>query len=204
MRILTAKSADERIANLKGQIRTHPSYRAYLLLAEAYIDAGDNSAARQVLNQNEVVNAGSVTVVDAAELTGIYRRLGEYDRALRLCAMVLNADQFLVTTLNNCGATSFLSGNIAVAERLLIRAVETAPDEPAPVYWLGRVDLQNGRLQDAQSELRKAIELNSQVPDYHYWLGRCMETAGDPKQAQEEYRLAATLEKPDAKILIPR
>jgi tetratricopeptide (TPR) repeat protein len=199
-RLLAGRDGDlYEIASLQQSIRTQPSPRAYLLLAEAYLNVGNDAAARQVLSEDAIVGARTITVFDAAELVGVYRRLGDYDRALRICDSLLRADPFLVPALDNCGAANFLSGNLAQAERLLIRAVETTPDDAAPVYWLGRVDLQAGRLQDAQAELRKATELNAQVADYHYWLARCMETAGNLRQAEQEYQRASTLKRPDAK-----
>jgi tetratricopeptide (TPR) repeat protein len=169
------------------------AYNANLQLAEAYSRLGNVEDGREALSRALIlrdqlsVGRGDAEVADIAGLLG---RLGDYDRALQLCALVLQGTPDLVSALYNCGNINFQAGRYAQAEQLLSRAVQVAPGDPNPIYWLGRVYLQTGRLPQAQMAFRQALQARPDSYDYHYRLAESLEGAGDLANARLQYQEA--------------
>ena len=61
-----------------------------------------------------------------AKFAGLYGQIGEYDKALALCSVVLSKEPDLYSAIYNCGNIHRMDGQYKAAEKLLARAVEMA------------------------------------------------------------------------------
>jgi predicted CXXCH cytochrome family protein len=76
------------------------------------------------------------------------------------------------------------------AEDTLRRAMQRAPDDPAPVYQLGLLHASQERLTDAIAEIRRAVALDSTMPAQSRNLAGVLLRAGRPDEALTEAREA--------------
>ena len=73
-----------------------------------------------------------------AEFASLYGRMGDYDKALALCGEILGKEPDLYSAIYNCGNVYLMDGQYRDAERLLVQAVQLAPELPGPKHYLGR------------------------------------------------------------------
>ena len=131
--------------------------------------------------------------VGMAGVAGLYGQMGDYERALALCADVLKQEPDLYSALYNCGNVHLMDGQYKEAEQLLWRALQLAPEQAAPKHFLGRALLNQGRNDEAQPYLLQAAAMGPQVWDYHYWLAVSLEQSGKMSAARAEYQRAVQL-----------
>lgn len=183
---------DRAIALAQLAVREHPEYGyGPLALAEAYIHAGRFEEGRVWLDKVDPDYARSE--VGMAGLAGLYGEMGDYKRALALCAEILNKEPNLYSALYNCGNINLLNGQYRNAERLLSRAVQLVPEQAAPKHFLGRALLKDGRNAEAQPYLQQAAAMDPKVWDYHYWFAESLEQSGNISAARMEYQQALQL-----------
>jgi tetratricopeptide (TPR) repeat protein len=183
---------DLAIELAQSVVRDHPEYEyGPLALAEAYIHAGRFEEGRLWLEKVNPEYAKSE--VGKAGVAGLYGQMGDYERALALCADVLKQEPDLYSALYNCGNVHLMDGQYKEAEQLLWRAVQLAPEQAAPKHFLGRALLNQGRNEEAQPYLLQAVAMGPQVWDYHYWLAVSLEHSGNMSAARTEYRRAVQL-----------
>ncbi|HET9183511.1 MAG TPA: tetratricopeptide repeat protein [Candidatus Angelobacter sp.] len=181
-----ANANDRALKILKQAIAENPgNLRAYVLLAEAYSRAGDNTAARQTLNTALAGGLPTTGELDQADLAGLLGRVGEYDQAIKICNGLLARAPDLLSALYNCGNIQLKLGHANEAVQLLSKAVTVAPGQSDPLYWLGRAYLQAGRVQEAKQALLRAINLNNAVPEYHEWMQRAEQASGNAGSHKE-------------------
>ena len=81
------------------------------------------------------------------------------------------------------------------------------PDFWGPLYYLGRIRLDQGRLKDALALLERAAKLKPDEPAIQYQLGRAFQKAGREPQARAAFervkQLKATSLKGETDILSP-
>ena len=191
---------DQAIPLLWGVIQRNPNsaspyaYLAYFGLAGAYIRSGDKVKGREALDKAVALAPAYLnSEVSKIDLAGLYGQLGEYNRALALCADVLQKDPTLYSALYNCGNIHFLAGQYADAEQLLSQAVRSAPQQAGPKYFLGRVYLQTDRKPEAEQLFRQAAEIDPKVYDYHLWYGRVLVMDGKIPEAKRELSTAVAI-----------
>jgi len=183
---------DLAIELAQSVVRDHPDYEyGSLALAEAYIHAGRFEEGRLWL---ERVNPGyAKSEMGMAGVAGLYGQMGDYQRALTLCADVLKQEPDLYSAVYNCGNVHLMDGQYKPAEQLLRRAVQLAPEQAAPQHFLGRALLNQGRNAEAQPYLLQAAAMGPLVWDYHYWLAVSLEQSGKMSAARAEYQQALQL-----------
>lgn len=195
---------DRAIPLVEEARRNGPTYRyALYALADAYIAAGRKDEGRSALLYAQSVAPEYLeNETGASSAAGMWGRLGDSERALRLCSWVLGKDPELFSALYNCGNIQLLAGNYAAAEELLKRAVHAASEMAAPRHFLGRTLFLDGKNSEAQPYLRQAVAMDPQVYDYHLWLGRSLEASGDLGGARTQYLEALQLNEmsADAKL----
>ncbi len=188
---------DRAIELAESVVKDHPEYGyGPLTLAEVYIHAGRFEEGRIWLDRVNPDYAKSE--VGMASVAGLYGQMGDYERALALCAEILQREPNLYSALYNCGNIHLLDGQYQQAEQLLSRAVQLVPEQAAPKHFLGRALLQDGRSVEAKRYLLQAVVMDPKVWDYHYWLAESFEKGGDISAARTEYRQALQLN-PDSK-----
>src|ERR1017187_9103345 len=117
-------------------------------MAEADIHAGRFEEGRVWLDRVDPDYAKSE--VGMAGVAGLYGQMGDYERALALCSVILRKEPNLYSALYNCGNIHLLDGQYKDAEQLLARSVQLVPEQAAPKHVLGRALLQDGRAAEAQ------------------------------------------------------
>jgi protein O-mannosyl-transferase len=183
---------DRAIELARSVVRDHPEYGyGPLALAEAYIHAGRFEEGRVWLDRVDPDYAKSE--VGMAGVAGLYGQMGDYDRALALCAEILEKEPNLYSALYNCGNIHLMDGQYKDAEQLLTRAVQLVPEQAAPKHFLGRALLQDGRNAEAQPYLLQAMAMDPKVWDYHYWLAVSFEQSGNISAARTEYQRSLQL-----------
>lgn len=180
---------------VEGAYREDPAYLYTMYaLADVYIAAGRKDEARVALLRAEKFMPEYLnSETGAAATAGMWGKLGDTDRAFKLCSKVLAEDSQLFSALFNCGNVHLMNGDYPQAESLLRRAVRVASELPAPRHFLGRALYLDGKNDEALSYLRQAAIMDPTVYDYHYWLGLSLERSGDTKDAREEYSRALQL-----------
>jgi Flp pilus assembly protein TadD len=128
-----------------------------------------------------------------AKFAGLYGQIGDLDKALALCSVILAKEPDLYSAVYNCGNIHRMGGHYRDAEPLLARAVEMAPEQAAPRHYLGRALLEDGRNEEAQPYLQQAVALDPSVWDYHYWLGMSLEKSANVTGARFQYQQALQL-----------
>ncbi|MGA8540496.1 MAG: tetratricopeptide repeat protein [Terriglobales bacterium] len=183
---------DRAIELARSVVKDHPEYGyGPLALAEAYIHAGRFEEGRVWLDRVDPDYAKSE--VGMAGVAGLYGQMGDYDRALALCAEILEKEPGLYSALYNCGNIHLMDGQYKDAEQLLSKAAQLAPEQAAPKHFLGRALLQDGRNMEAQPYLLQAVSMDPKVWDYHYWLAVSFEQSGNVSAARTEYRRSLQL-----------
>ncbi len=184
-------SAYERaIPLVEDAFRRRPDYLygAYAL-ADVYIAAGRYQQGRAALEfAQNLMPEYAKSDTGAAAVAAMWGKLGEYDRALGLCAQVLARDSDLYSADYNCGNIHLMAGDYRAAEPLLLRAMQLSPELAPPRHFLGRALFLEGNNTAAQPYLQQAVTIDPSVYDYHYWLGLSLEKSGENSVAQEEYR----------------
>ena len=84
------------------------------------------------------------------------------------------------------------AGDHAVAEAALMRALQDDPSFDATL-WLGKVYLEENRLERAVATLQQATEMNPNSSDAFMWLGRAHESNYDYFAADRAYARAVAL-----------
>jgi tetratricopeptide (TPR) repeat protein len=183
---------DRAIELARSVVKDHPDYGyGPLALAEAYIHAGRFEEGRVWLDRVDPDYAKSE--VGMAGVAGLYGQMGDYDRALALCAEILEKEPSLYSALYNCGNIHLMDGQYKDAEQLLSKAAQLAPEQAAPKHFLGRALLQDKRNAEAQPYLLQAAAMDPRVWDYHYWLAVSFEQSGNILAARTEYQRSLQL-----------
>lgn len=86
------------------------------------------------------------------------------------------------------------SGDLAEAERLYRRVLETQPENADAHYLLGTLAQQAGDPKAAVASLTRAIKANRRNPYYHLALGDARLAQGKPGQAETSYRKALSID----------
>ena len=82
------------------------------------------------------------------------------------------------------------AGQLAEAEAIYRQILETDPDHPEALHYLGVIALQEGRAEDAAGLIERASALNPEDADALNNLGQEYESLGRPDDAVAVYRQA--------------
>lgn len=91
-------------------------------------------------------------------------------------------------------------GQLEIAQRYFLLAVEQTPVNARGYYLLGRVHLKQGNYVEAETFLRKAIQLDDQQAGYFLMLADTYCVMHDAQKAETYYRLAQNLAPTDSII----
>jgi tetratricopeptide (TPR) repeat protein len=90
--------------------------------------------------------------------------------------------------------TALASGDPDGARRLLLRAVEEAPESAFVHVALGRLHTAFRRYKDARESFDRAAQLDPLDPEPAYWLGKAYQQSGDLAAASQAYAAALRLD----------
>src|SRR5207249_11616080 len=116
----------------------------------------------------------------------------EFDAALKL-------DPHLVDIRYQLGVCYFAIGQRKEARKELERVRTETRNDPAAIYYLGRMDLTEGNL-DSAIELLNGLMSKPPFPDTAYYLGSASLKKGDAAAAEKWLRKAAEVDPRDFRI----
>ncbi len=187
-------------AKQHAALQTKLGGRNAVTVAEAYMQAGDNATAIELLKG--VVAARPDELDLQFQLGSVYERAGDRKAAEKVFLAVLEKDADHAPTLNYLGYM-WAEGavNLEKAHEMLTRAVGQEPNNGAYVDSLGWVYFRLGNLDLAEKYLRDATKLIPRDPTVHEHLGDVLAARGNLDRALESYRTALDLE-PEAKDVV--
>jgi tetratricopeptide (TPR) repeat protein len=128
----------------------------------------------------------------------VYDMKGDKDMAMEQMRRVLAIDPDHADALNYIGYTYAEQGiNLTEAEQLIIRALETKPNNGYIIDSLGWVYFQKGRFEEALVYLKRAAELVPEDPIILEHLGDVYLKLGQPEKALEFFERALGNKKKD-------
>lgn len=86
---------------------------------------------------------------------------------LLLCAVLARAEEALETPI-----LRFEAGDLDAARTGFEDVLQTDPQNPVAMYYLGRIFLQQDELDDSIDRFERAVKVDPENADYHTWLGR--------------------------------
>jgi tetratricopeptide (TPR) repeat protein len=119
-------------------------------------------------------------------LAGEYVRQGRYAEAGQMFKAILEKRPGMWLANYNYGFLSYRSGNLALAEECLRRAILIDPSDPDEHVYLGATYLKEGRLVDAAQQVREGIARKPDGTGYHFTLGIAEWRLGNLVLAREE------------------
>lgn len=171
--------------------------RNAVTVAEAYMQAGQNAAAIELLKNAAAARPEEVDL--QFQLGSVLERAGDRKAAEKTFQGVLEKNPDHAPTLNYLGYMwAEGSVNLEKAHEMLTRAVGQEPTNGAYVDSLGWVYFRLGQLDLAEKYLTDAARLMPRDPTVHEHLGDVLAARGERDRALASYRTALDLE-PESK-----
>ncbi len=164
------------------------------ILANMYLGLGRVDEARGLLE--EAVRLNPDHAPSHALLGKIYaqsREEGMRERAVRELERAVALDEGNVDALLLLGALALDGKKYGRAERYFARAVELAPDEAKPHFFMGRLYLERNELEHAAAEFKKAHDINGYDPTILIHLAVVLERLGKVDESEKLYRTLLAL-----------
>lgn len=184
-----AQRSHEAVAALQAAARRLPENRTVALsLARALLDTGQSGEAIRLL---EARAAGQADEGILYALAIAKERAGDPEGAVEVASRILDENPEDPAALNFKGYLLADHGlRLGEARRLLLRAVELRPDEPAFLDSLGWCELQRGELGAAEPYLLRAAELRPKDPEILHHLAELHFRAGRIERAVATWQRA--------------
>lgn len=163
-----AKRSHEAVARLQAEARRFPeNHTVAMALAQALLDTGQSGEAIRLLEARaEEADHGILYALALAK-----ERAGDPEGAVEVASRILEESPDDPSALNFVGYLLADHGlRLDEARRLLARAVELRPDEPAFLDSLGWCELQRGELAAAEPYLVRAATLRPEDPEILHHL----------------------------------
>ena len=171
--------------------------RNAITVAEAYIQAGDNAAAVDLMKSAAAARPDDNDL--QFQLGSVYERAGDRKAAEKAFQAILEKTPDHAPTLNYLGYMWAEGGvNLEKAHEMLTRAVGQDPNNGAYIDSLGWVYFRLGKLDLAEKYLTDATRLLPRDATVHEHLADVVAMRGERERALQLYRTALDLE-PDGK-----
>jgi len=193
-RALVSQQIRQAITLLEQARERQPGPRARLLLAQAYLLAGELGAAE---NELQVLVDNTPSLIPAWRmLTEVQLRLFKFDRAARSARVVLEKNPADTETRLHLARALMLQGLTDEALTEADRAARTSPDSPDPLLVVADVYERMNQKAQAEAAYRKAVGVaKDNVTVYQQFMQFLRRTGQDDK-------LKALVE--EAKAALPR
>lgn len=191
---------DEAIASLEQLRRQFPqlSSRFYLAQGEIFVDANALDQALSVYNAGLAENDADADLLYARSL--IYERQNKIDSAEADLRAILADVPTDARALNALGFMLIVhTQRLDEAEKLVGKALELTPNEPAVVDSMGWLRFKQGRVVDAVKLLQQAYD-HFPDPEVAAHYGEALWTSGDHTLAQSVWNKALQVA-PDNAVL---
>jgi tetratricopeptide (TPR) repeat protein len=163
------------------------------------VGGGPSIAERQVAEAEAAVVESPSDVGLRLALAQAYQADDRLDDSLKQYAEVLKAEPKHRTALLGQGRLLFLKGDVDSAAAPLKEITDAALEGEfagadaqlqEALYYLGAIELKQGRNDDAIAHLERSLSINPADSDAHFQLGNALLKAGKPERALSEFRTA--------------
>jgi protein O-mannosyl-transferase len=121
-------------------------------------------------------------------LANEFGRRNMYPQAITLYGKVLERDPTFYFANYNMGYTAYASGDWTTGEHFLRRAAALDPTDAGTFYYLGKCEMQLGKLDEAEANLHRAIIVDQRLLGPRYTLGVLLKQEGRNKEALDYFR----------------
>jgi len=171
--LIDALAPEAAVIRLKEATELFPnSAHLTLALGLAHFKAGRNDEAARLFRRAIELEPKFSTAFAYLGMT--YLEIGQYEDAVKAYeqALVFNENSGVVDYLIADAYLRHGSGDSALVEEHLIRAVKLDPSFAPARLALGKLYFRSNRLTEAVPELQKAISIDSNLAEAYYQLGR--------------------------------
>ena len=163
-----------------------------LSLALKYYDSGLLDEAWSMVR--EVLGAGDPPEEVFGIAAAIGLEIGAYDEVVEIAKAWSESDPQSTDALVAEGQAYLGAGNLDAAGHVLIKAVNSAPENPNAQFNLGLWFQKTGRLNDAESAYRAATSVHSSSSQAWNNLGNVLDETGRPDEAITAFRTALSIQ----------
>lgn len=117
-------------------------------------------------------------------------RQGRLDEAEQACREHLQAQPNDIEALRLLATLRRERGDLAEAERVLLRAHELAPEQPVLLLQIGALRYQGGDFERSRDAYERALALDPNIAGAHTTLGHIALMRGDAKLGEQYFRTA--------------
>ncbi len=179
---------------LNGQRETYGDAPAFLItLAESEYDAGLYQEAKNDIGRAVALDSGSYQAHYI--LANVLIRLGEQDRAIAEYKTALQLAPGQPRTAYQLALALRDKQDVAGEEWALGQALHADADYAPAQCELGRILLEENRVQEAVPHLRRAIAMNARSEEAYYLLVRAYAKLGEKDQSREVAKQLETVRK---------
>lgn len=193
---------DAAIELLERGLRREPgNVGLKLQLAFVSLQAGDGERAGAILTELRASDAHVSPFEREAMIVMSALATGELEQSIELAEQLVADWSDEVTAHNLLGVARFQGGQMLAARASFIAALELAPDNPGPKYFLAKLDEAEGRTDAA---VDRYTELFEDDPDNVQWmisLARVSAADGDRQQSIEWLKRASEA---DPRAVMPK
>lgn len=131
-----------------------------------------------------------------------YRELGEYEKAIEQCNLILEnvsqdetlGKEMAAKALAGIGECYLMQKDMENAQKYFEQSIETYPENELIAYNVGEIFFSNQKLEEALRYFTLASELKPDWSDSYYKLGLVYLNTGDLAKAAENFEKFLTLE----------
>lgn len=193
----------EALDDFRAAVKTAPTWRNLVNLADLEARTGHLEEARSHLNQILAIARDNIYALDS--LAGIELRFGDLQEAESrykdLIARIPTPQRSLYT---NLGIVQDLLNRYQDAITAFHKALELDPDNPLVNLNLGEAELALGHTQDAEGHFRKALQETEKnpVPENLMTRAQCLAHLGNQREAAAIILTALEQKRDDPDVLL--
>lgn len=117
--------------------------------------------------------------------------------------MMLSCGLFAAAQGYQDGVDNYNAGRLDVAKAILDNTINDAStDKAESYYYLGLIDLHEGKTQEARSNFDKGISANSTYPYNYVGIGEILLATGDKAGAEKYFKDAQSFDKKNTAVLV--
>lgn len=190
--IYAFRKAIDLMPGAKGLEYNRIMSKAYLDLGKAYIEKGDTTLAKEVLETAYKLTPSDAKITHYLGL--IYMSSKDYRKSLELITQALNLEPNNANITADLGKLYSLKGDTDLSIKAYRRAISLAPDRFENYEILTMMLAKSGRFGEAVEILRQVLEIDAKNADHYHWLiGGLLLKQKDPQKAMDEFFMAISI-----------
>ncbi len=181
---------DEAVAELKKSLGGKDDRDVYVTLAQIYEKAKNFPEMAKAIDQVEKLSKSKEDQITTYFLRGtLYERQKKYDLAEKEFREVLKLDPANASAQNYLGyMLADQNTRLEEAQQLILKAVDSEPNNGAFLDSLGWVYYRQNKLKEAEEQLNRSIQMITRDPTIHDHLGDVYFKQGRIKEAIAQWQ----------------